>query len=242
MKTEQRFLLKLSGETFKCGDQALSAGSIARYGKEIRGLLDDNPQVKLGIVIGGGNILRGAAGEKAGFSRVNGDDIGMLGTVINAVALKDILIQSGVNAEVFTPFAVGSVAELFSVRAVDDFFHYRSGQVAVFGGGLGSPYFSTDTVSVIRALQIGAGMVFKGTKVDGVYDKDPVRYSDAKRYSSLTFEEALEKKLRVMDFTAFSLSNENNLKIVVFDSTREGGVRNILSNWKESGTLVYRQN
>ncbi len=235
-----RFILKLSGETFKRNAEPLSAEQITVFGDEISGLLNSNPHVKLGIVIGGGNIFRGATGEKAGFGRSNGDDIGMLGTVLNSIALKDILGQFGIKTEVYTPFVVGSMTELFSVRAVNEFFVNADGRVAIFGGGLGQPYFSTDTVSVIRALQIGAEMVFKATKVDGVYDKDPVKHSDAVRYSTLTFDEALEKELKVMDQAAFSLSRDNNMKIVVFDSTKKDGIRNILKNWKESGTLISR--
>ncbi len=237
---EQRFLLKLSGETFKKDDVPLSAEQVTKFGDEIAGLLDNNPHVKLGVVIGGGNIFRGATGEKAGFTRSNGDDIGMLGTVLNSIALKDILTQRGIKAEVYTPFVVGSMTELFSVRAVDDFFANSHGHVAIFGGGLGQPYFSTDTVSVIRALQIGAEIVFKATKVNGVYDKDPMKQSDAVIYTNLTLDESLEKELKVMDQTAFSLSRDNNMKIVVFDSTQKNGIKNILQNWKESGTLISR--
>jgi uridylate kinase len=230
----RRILLKLSGEALGgqagLGINAKALESMARQVRELREL-----GVEVVIVIGGGNIFRGISGSEVGIERATADYMGMLGTVINALALQAALEKFGVPTRVQSAISMHQVAEAFIRRRAIR--HLEKGRVVIFGGGTGNPYFSTDTAAALRANEVGAEVILKATKVDGIYDSDPMVNKDATRYSQLTYLEALQKRLKVMDSTAFSLCMDNKMPIVVFDIFREDNLRRIIMG-ENLGTIV----
>jgi uridylate kinase len=230
----KRVLLKLSGEALagplKQGIDANTVAGIAAQVKEVADL-----GVELGLVIGGGNIFRGATGEKGGLDRVTGDYMGMLATIINALALQDALEKQGCVTRVVTAIEVQKVAEAYIRRRA--LRHLEKGRVVIFGAGTGNPYFSTDTAAVLRAIEINAEVVMKATQVDGIYSADPKKDPKATRFKSLTFKEVFSRRLKVMDATAFTLCEENNLPVLVFDLHKQGNIRRAVMG-EGVGTLV----
>ena len=230
----QRILLKLSGEALGgqtgTGIDAESVTDMARQIREVREL-----GVEVVVVIGGGNIFRGVQGSERGIERATGDYMGMLATVINALALQDALEKQGVATRVQSAITMHQVAEAFIRRRAVR--HLEKGRVVIFGGGTGNPFFSTDTAAALRANEIGAEVILKATKVDGIYDADPKKNPGAKRFTQLTYLEALQKQLKVMDSTAFSLCMDNKMPIIVFDLFKAHNLRKVVMGEKV-GTLV----
>jgi len=230
----RRILLKLSGEAL-LGNQnyGIDQTVLSAYISEIKSLVNNGVQV--GIVIGGGNIFRGMQGVDEGVDRVKGDYMGMMATIINSVALQGELEKQGVNARLLSGIAVEPIAEkMYGPKAVA---YLEEGSVVIMAGGTGNPFFTTDTASALRAVEINADAIFKGTRVDGVYTSDPEKDKDAKKYDSLSFDEALEKELRIMDQTAFALCKENDLQIVVFNMNKIGNLLKLVKGEK-IGTVV----
>jgi uridylate kinase len=229
-----RILLKLSGEALG-GPSGLniSPEAVAGMAGQIREVRDLGVQVV--IVVGGGNIFRGLSGSKRGIERATGDYMGMLATIINGLALQDALEKIGVPTRVQSAISMAQVAEPFIRRRAVR--HLEKGRVVIFGGGTGNPYFSTDTAAALRANEIGAEVVLKATKVDGIYDSDPKENAKAKRYSQIRYAEALQKQLKVMDSTAFSLCMDNKMPIIVFDFFRPHNLKRVVMGEKV-GTLV----
>jgi uridylate kinase len=227
-------LLKLSGEGLG-GEAGVGncAGAVEKMAKQIREVRELGVQVV--VVVGGGNIYRGLAGRERGIERATGDYMGMLATVINALALQDALEKLGVATRVQSAITMAQVAEPFIRRRAVR--HLEKGRVVIFGGGTGNPYFSTDTAAALRANEIGAEVILKATKVDGVYDRDPKQHAQAKRFSQLRYLEALQKQLKVMDSTAFSLCMDNKMPIIVFDLFRPHNLRRVVMG-ERVGTLV----
>jgi len=230
----RRILLKLSGEVLGgkagVGIDAESIHGMAQQIQEIRAL-----EVEVVVVIGGGNIFRGLAGSERGIERATGDYMGMLATVINSLALQDSLEKVGVATRVQSAIAMSQVAESFIRRRAVR--HLEKGRVVVFGGGTGNPYFSTDTAAALRANEIGAEVILKATKVDGIYDSDPKKNPGAKRYDRITYIEALQKQLKVMDSTAFSLCMDNKMPIIVFEMADAHALRRVVMG-EQVGTTV----
>jgi uridylate kinase len=230
----RRILLKLSGEAlggengFGISPEAIQ--DMARQIGEVREL-----GVEVVIVIGGGNIFRGLQGSEKGIERATGDYMGMLATVINSLALQDALEKKGVATRVQSAITMNQVAEAFIRRRAVR--HLEKGRVVIFGGGTGNPYFSTDTAAALRANEIGAEVILKATKVDGIYDSDPKKNPKAKRYKEISYLEALQKQLKVMDSTAFSLCMDNKMPIIVFDLFKPHNLRRVVMG-EEVGTLV----
>ncbi|MCB1185804.1 UMP kinase [bacterium] len=215
----RRIILKMSGEALKGNlDSGIAPGELTHYAAEVRKVLETGAQVAL--VIGGGNIIRGAEIAEKGMDRANADYMGMLGTVINAMALQDVLEQSGVYTRVMSAIHMEAVAEPYIRRRAIR--HLEKGRVVIFAAGTGNPYFSTDTAAALRACEIGADVFIKGTRVDGIYTADPELDPTARRYSELSFQEAIEKNLKVLDGPAFVMCRDNNLPIVVADVTTPG--------------------
>ena len=230
-----RILLKLSGEALGGPDGAgLDQDVINNFAEEIAAATKKG--VQIAIVIGGGNIFRGAQGAKLGFDRVRGDQMGMLATVINSIALSLGIKDQGVDAEVFTSTPMRPMAKYYMRDEVLDYMN--KGGVAIIAGGTGNPFFTTDSAAALRACEIGADALLKGTKVDGVYNCDPVKNPDAVKYTELTFERALDENLRIMDQTAFTLCSENNMNIIVYDSTTKGNLIKLLDG-EEIGTTIH---
>jgi len=231
----QRVVLKLSGEVLrggKSGDpiDAATLEKVCGQVKEIHSL-----GVQVSVVIGGGNIFRGLNGEQRGVDRTTGDYMGMLATVINALALMDCLEKMGVNTRVQSAIPMNQIAEPFIMRRAMR--HLEKGRVVIFAAGTGNPYFSTDTTAALRASELHADIILKATKVDGIYDKDPKKFPDAVKYDQITFIDALKQRLNVMDSTAFSLCLDNNVPILVFDLNDEHAIRKAVTGEK-IGTLV----
>ena len=230
----QRILLKLSGEALMGNRQyGIDNDRLKDYAAEIKKLVDIGCQVA--IVIGGGNIFRGLAGAAKGMDRVQGDYMGMLATVINGMALQGALEDAGIFTRLQSAIEMDKVAEPFIKRKAVR--HLEKGRVVIFGAGTGNPYFTTDTAATLRAIEIDADVILKGTRVDGIYDSDPEKNADAVKYNSLTFNEVFEKGLKVMDMTAFTLSHENKLPIIVFDMNKEGNLLKVVQG-ETIGTLV----
>ncbi len=230
----KRILLKLSGEAMGGADgQGLDSEVIKAYAIEIAKAVSSG--VQIGIVVGGGNIFRGMNGVKEGFDRVKGDQMGMLATVINGKALAIFLCDCGVEAEVFTPNPMEPFARHFAKEKAIEILN--KGGVAIFTGGTGNPFFTTDSAASLRACEIEADALLKGTKVDGVYTADPKKDPHATRYSTLSFDKALADNLKVMDQTAFTLCKENNVPIVVFDMTDPKNLNRLLAG-EDVGTIV----
>ena len=230
----KKILLKLSGEALM-GDQefGISSDVITSYAKQIKEIVDLG--VEVSIVIGGGNIFRGISGAAQGVDRVTGDHMGMLATVINSLALQNSIEKLGVPTIVQTAIEMPKVAEPFIKRRAQR--HLEKGRVVIFGAGTGNPYFTTDTAAALRAIEMETDVVIKATKVDGIYDKDPVKYPDAKKYETVTYNEVLAKDLKVMDATAISLCRENKLPIIVFNSLDEGNLKKVIMG-EHIGTTV----
>jgi len=230
----KRVLLKLSGEML-AGDDGfgINPNVIRRFAEEIYEV--QQMGIELAIVIGGGNIFRGLAGASQGMDRAHADYMGMLATVINGLALQDALEGVGCQTRVMSAIEVDEIAEPYIRRRA--LRHMEKGRVIIFAAGTGNPYFSTDTGAALRAAEIGADVILKGTKVDGVYDKDPAKYDDAVRYDSLEHKEILDQGLRVMDSTAASLCMDNNIPMVVFNLSESGNIKRLL-NGENVGTLI----
>lgn len=229
-----RILLKLSGEALMGNRQyGIDNDRLKEYAAEIKKVVNLGCQVA--IVIGGGNIFRGLAGAATGMDRVQGDYMGMLATVINGMALQGALEDAGIFTRLQSAIEMDKVAEPFIKRKAVR--HLEKGRVVIFGAGTGNPYFTTDTAATLRAIEIDADVILKGTRVDGIYDSDPEKNADAVKYNSLTFEEVFEKGLKVMDMTAFTLSHENKLPIIVFDMNKEGNLLKVVEG-EMIGTLV----
>ena len=197
---------------------------ITSYARQIKEIVDMG--VEVGIVIGGGNIFRGLSGAEQGVDRVTGDHMGMLATVINSLALQNSIEKLGVPTRVLTAIEMPQIAEPYIRRRAER--HLEKGRVVIFGAGTGNPYFTTDTAAVLRAIEINADVVIKATKVDGIYDKDPVKYSDAVKYETVTYSEVLNKDLKVMDAAAISLCRDNKLPLIVFNSLVEGNIKKVV--------------
>jgi len=231
----KKILLKLSGEALM-GDQefGISSDVITSYAKQIKEIVDLG--VEVSIVIGGGNIFRGISGAAQGVDRVTGDHMGMLATVINSLALQNSIEKLGVPTRVQTAIEMPKIAEPFIKRRAQR--HLEKGRVVIFGAGTGNPYFTTDTAAALRAIEMGTDVVIKATKVDGIYDKDPVKFADAKKYEKVTYNEVLAKDLKVMDATAISLCRENKLPIIVFNSLVEGNLKKVIMGENIGTTVV----
>ncbi len=230
----KRILLKLSGEALM-GDQSygIDIDRVAQYARDIKAVHDQG--MEIAIVIGGGNIYRGLSAEKAGMDRVQADYMGMLATVINSMALQDALEKVEIKTRLLTAIKMEQICEPFIRRRAIR--HLEKGRVVIFGAGVGSPYFTTDTAASLRAIEINADVVLKGTRVDGIYSSDPLKDADAVRFDEVTFQDVFDKGLNVMDMTAFTLCQENKLPIIVFDMNKPGNF-NKLVNGERIGTLV----
>lgn len=230
----RRILLKLSGEALGGeGGTGINASAIRGMAEEIREVRELGVQIV--VVVGGGNIFRGLPGSEKGIERATGDYMGMLATIINALALQDSLEKIGVPTRVQSAITMAQVAEAFIRRRAVR--HLEKGRVVIFGGGTGNPYFSTDTAAALRANEIGAEVILKATKVDGIYDSDPKKNKDAKRYAKITYLEALQKQLKVMDSTAFSLCMDNHMPIIVFNLFEPHNLKRVIMG-KNVGTFV----
>jgi len=230
----RRVLLKLSGEALMGNDAyGINRDVIAGVAAEIRTVVEAG--VQLAIVIGGGNIFRGVAGSAAGMERASADYMGMLATVINALALQNALEREGITVRVQSAIRIDQVVEPYVRRRAIQ--HLERGRVVIFAAGTGNPFFTTDTAASLRGIEVGADIVLKATKVDGVYDRDPVRHPDAKRYDTITYSEVLEKRLGVMDATAIALCREQNMPLRVFSIYKSGSLRRAALG-ENVGTLV----
>lgn len=212
----------------------IDSNLLEKYSNQVKKLHDN--KIEIAIVIGGGNIYRGIQAEESGINRVQGDYMGMLATLINSMALQSHLEKLGCDTRLMSGFNVDQVCEPFIRRRAIR--HLDKGRIVIFGAGLGKPYFTTDSTASLRAIEIEADIVLKGTRVDGVYDSDPEKVKEAKKYSELSFSEAYEKNLNIMDMTAFTLCKENNLPIIVFDMNKPGNLIKLVEGEK-IGTLIY---
>lgn len=229
-----RILLKLSGEALMGNRQyGIDPVRLAEYAEDIKEIRDKG--VEVAIVIGGGNIFRGVAGASNGMDRVQGDHMGMLATVINGLALQSALEDADVPTRLQTAIHIEEVAEPFIRRRAIR--HLEKGRVVIFGGGTGNPYFTTDSAAVLRAIEIGADVILKGTRVDGIYNVDPEKDTTAVKFDHISFDDVLRKGLKVMDTTAFTLSQENELPIIVFDMNKRGNLLKVVAGEK-IGTKV----
>ncbi|EMY81035.1 UMP kinase [Psychroflexus gondwanensis] len=230
----KRVLLKLSGEALM-GDRkyGIDPKRLDDYAKEIKSIIDKG--VEVAIVIGGGNIFRGIAGASKGLDRVQGDHMGMLATVINGLALQSSCEDNGMQTRLQSAIKINEVAEPFIRRKAIR--HLEKGRVVIFGGGTGNPYFTTDSAAVLRAIEMEADVILKGTRVDGIYTSDPESNTDATKFDFISFDDVLRKGLKVMDTTAFTLSQENKLPIIVFDMNTPGNLLRIISG-ENIGTKV----
>lgn len=230
----KRILLKLSGESLSGSkNYGIDENILNEYAEQISEL--PSMGVQTAVVIGGGNIFRGLAGTSIGLERVTGDQMGMLATIINSLALCSAIKEFGVQARVFTSIRMEPVGEYYSrdkaIKAM------KNGEVAIIAGGTGNPYFTTDTASALRAAETGAGIMLKGTRVDGIYSEDPEKNKDAKKFTKITFNELYKRNLRIMDLTAATLCKENNLPVIVFNMNKKGNLKKVISG-QDVGTLV----
>lgn len=230
----KRILLKLSGEALMGKKQyGIDSDRLTEYAIEIKEVVEKG--IEVAIVIGGGNIFRGVAGAATGMDRVQGDHMGMLATVINGLALQSALENQGVQTRLQSAIKINEVAEPFIRRRAMR--HLEKGRVVIFGGGTGNPYFTTDSAAVLRAIEIEADVILKGTRVDGIYTSDPEKDKTATKFDSISFADVLLKGLKVMDTTAFTLSQENELPIIVFDMNKKGNLLKIIDG-QNIGTVV----
>ena len=234
MRKYKRILLKLSGQSLAGKEgTGIDTEVLNSYVKQIKEVAEQG--VEIGIVIGGGNIFRGLGGVELGFDRVKGDYMGMLATIINGLALASAFEAVGQEAVLFTAFNTGPAGERYSKPKVTE--ALKQGKVALLTGGTGNPYFSTDSGAALRALEIEADALLKGTRVDGVYTADPEKDPNATKFEEITFDEVIEKELKVMDLTAFTMCQQNNMPIYVFDMDKPGNLKKVISG-EEIGTLI----
>lgn len=230
----KRILLKLSGEALMGDKQfGIDNNRLAQYAKEIKAIHERG--VEIAIVIGGGNIFRGLQAAEGGMERTQGDYMGMLATVINGIALQSALELNNMKTRLMSAIKMEQIAEPFIRRRAVR--HLEKGRLVIFGAGTGNPYFTTDSAAALRAIEIEADVILKGTRVDGIYTADPEKDSTAQKYSTITFNEVYEKGLNIMDLTAFTLCNENKLPIIVFDMNKAGNLQKVIDG-DEVGTLV----
>ena len=230
----KRILLKLSGEALMGNKQfGIDNDILMQYAKEIKNISDLD--VEMGIVIGGGNIFRGVQAEEGGMDRTQGDYMGMLATMINSMALQAALESLGINTRLQSAIEMKEIAEPFINRSAVR--HLEKGRIVIFGAGTGNPFFTTDSAASLRAIEIDADVILKGTRVDGIYSEDPELNPAAEKYSKLTFKEVFNKELKVMDMTAFTLCKENNVPIIVFNMNEPGNLKKVVLG-DEVGTLV----
>lgn len=230
----KRILLKLSGEAL-LGERSygIDPKRIAQYAKDIKSITDLG--IEVAVVIGGGNIFRGVSAASNGIDRVQGDYMGMLATVINGMALQSSLEEEKIQTRLQTALKIEEVAEPYIKRKAVR--HLEKKRVVIFGGGTGNPFFTTDSAAVLRAIEINADVILKGTRVDGVYDSDPEKNNNAVKFDSMSFSEVIKKNLKVMDSTAFTLSQENNLPIIVFNMNKTGNLLKLI-NGDKIGTII----
>ncbi|HAF78003.1 MAG TPA: UMP kinase [Maribacter sp.] len=222
----KRILLKLSGEALMGEKQyGIDSNRLNEYAEEIKEVVEKG--IEVAIVIGGGNIFRGVAGASRGMDRVQGDHMGMLATVMNALAMQSALEELGIHTRVISAITMNEVAEPYIRRRAVR--HLEKKRVCIFAAGTGNPYFTTDTAATLRANEMACEAIFKGTKVDGVYDKDPAKFDDAVRYDAVSYDDVLQKRLGVMDASAIALARDNNLPIIVFSLDEPGGFQGILA-------------
>ena len=231
----KRILLKLSGEALM-GEKNYGIDSILleKYSQEIKEI--HKKGIEIAIVVGGGNIYRGIESEESGINRVQGDYMGMLATLINSMALQSHLEKLNCDTRLMSGFNIDQVCEPFIRRRAIR--HLEKKRIVIFGAGLGKPYFTTDSTASLRAIEIEANIVLKGTRVDGVYDSDPEKFKNAKKFHEISFNEVYEKNLSIMDMTAFTLCKENNLPIIVFDMNKPKNLIKLIEG-KKVGTLIY---
>jgi uridylate kinase len=229
-----RILLKLSGESLTGDDEyGISKTVLEEYALQIIEI--SKAGCEIAIVIGGGNIFRGLSGSKAGFERVKGDQMGMLATVINSLALENEIQEHGARARLFTSIRMEPVGELYNRDKVID--AMKDGVICILAGGTGNPFFTTDTAAALRAVETGADALLKGTRVDGVYTDDPEKDPEAEKFETISFTEVIERRLKVMDITAFAMCQENQMPIVVFDMNTKGNLKKVISGIN-TGTLI----
>lgn len=230
-----RILLKLSGESLAGkGNNGINEIVLEEYAKQIIEVTKNGCEVA--IVIGGGNIFRGINGTRSGFDRVKGDQMGMLATIINSLALESCITRLGWKARVFTSIRMEPVGELYNRDKVTE--ALKSGSICILAGGTGNPFFTTDTAAALRAVEIGADVLLKGTRVDGVYTSDPEKDTQAHKFDKITFTEVIERNLKVMDSTAFTMCRDNNMTIIVFDMNQPDNLLKLI-NGSKTGTLIY---
>ena len=230
----KRILLKLSGESLMGNKQfGIDNDRLASYAEQIKELHD--ARVEIAIVVGGGNIFRGVQAEAGGMERTQGDYMGMLATMINSMALQSALESVGVHTRLQSAIEMKEIAEPYIKRKAMR--HLEKGRVVIFGAGTGNPYFTTDSAASLRAIEMNADVILKGTRVDGIYTEDPEKNPNATKYESISFQDVLTKELKVMDLTAFTLCKENDLPIIVFDMNKPGNLDKVVSG-AEEGTLV----
>ena len=231
IESANRLLLKISGEMLSgTQDFGLDPSALEKYAKKIKDVHDKGYEI--GIVIGGGNIFRGMSVAAKGMDRVAGDYLGMMATIMNSVALQSSLEKLGADTRVMSAISITQLAEPYIRRRAAR--HLEKGRIVIMAGGTGNPYFTTDTAAVLRGIEINADVIMKGTKVDGVYDKDPMKYNDAIKYEKLSYKQVVEEELKVMDLTAVTLCKENNFPILVFDLEKDNSINNALSSTKYS--------
>jgi len=230
----KRILLKLSGEALMADrEYGIDDARLAKYAEEIASIA--NMGVEVAIVIGGGNIFRGVQGVAKGIDRVQGDHMGMLATMINSLALQSALEEAGKKTRLMSAIKMEQIAESFIRRRAVR--HLEKGRIVIFGSGTGNPYFTTDTAASLRAIEVEADVILKGTRVDGIYTADPEKDENAVKFDHISFKDVIAKDLKVMDLTAFTLCNENNLPIVVFDMNKPGNLKKVVSG-EPIGTMV----
>jgi len=229
-----RILLKLSGESLSgTGNHGISGTVLNEYAKQVIDVL--NKGCEVAIVVGGGNIFRGQIGMESGFDRLKGDQMGMLATIINSLALESAISRMGAKVKVFTSIRMEPVGELYNRDKVTEAMKNKT--VCILSGGTGNPFFTTDTAAALRAVEIGADVLLKGTRVDGVYTSDPEKDPSAEKFDKISFEEVITRKLKVMDSTAFTMCRENNMPLIVFDMNKPGQLNKVIDG-ETIGTLV----
>jgi len=230
-----RLLLKLSGESLAgSGGHGINETILEEYAMQI--IEVTGRKCEVAVVIGGGNIFRGLSGTESGFDRVKGDQMGMLATVINSLAMESAILKLGGKARVFTSIRMEPVGDLYNRDKVAD--EMKKGSVCILSGGTGNPFFTTDTASALRAVELGANVLLKGTRVDGVYTSDPEKDPSATKFDTISFEEVIARRLKIMDSTAFTMCRENNMPIIVFNMNKPGNLMEVVRGNK-TGTLIY---
>jgi uridylate kinase len=230
-----KVILKLSGEALMDGKNGISASVIRRVAVDVRSVIDFG--VALAVVVGGGNFFRGATLSNSGFTRLAGDRLGMIATMLNSIAIRDIFETLGIKTEVMSPLPIEGIIERYETQKAIDYL--TAGRVVVFAAGTGNPLVTTDTALCLRGVEIGAQLLLKATNVDGVYSEDPKKNPSAKLFKHLTYQEALDRKLEVMDDSAFRMGDENNLKLCIFNIEKKGAILRVIKGEHE-GTIIGR--